>query len=86
MAMGKIVKKLADSEKHTIVMAVPVPELVEDLSHKIAIIREGKLVNCGTMDELRKASSCDGNLAEILESMNKSNTSSKVETYLEEKL
>ena len=86
MAMGKIIKKLAESEKHTIVMAVPVPELVEDLSHKIAIIRDGRLVNCGTMDELRNDSGCDGNLAEILDACNCSDTSSKVSEYLEERI
>ena len=86
MAMSSIMKRLAESEKHTIVMAVPVPELVEDLSHKIAIIREGKLLNSGTMDELRKDSGCDGSLADILEHINSPETAGKVSKYLEERI
>ena len=86
MAMSSILKKMAESEKHTIVMAVPVPELVEDLSHKIAIIKQGKLVNCGTMDQLRTESGCDGNLAEILEHINNPETAGKVSKYLEDQL
>ena len=44
LALSRILKNLADRKDVTVVMAVPVPELVEPIAHKIAIVAEGKIL------------------------------------------
>ena len=44
LALSRILKNLADRNDVTVVMAVPVPELVEPIAHKIAIVAEGKIL------------------------------------------
>ncbi len=44
LALKSVLKRLAEDEQVTIVMTTPVPELVEELADRIAIIRDGRLV------------------------------------------
>ena len=46
--MKRVLKQLADKEDVTIVMTTPVPELVEELAHRVAIIRDGRLAHFDT--------------------------------------
>ncbi len=42
--LKSVLKRLAKDERVTVVMTTPVPELVEELADKVAIIRKGQLV------------------------------------------
>lgn len=44
LSLKSVLKRLAEDEHVTVVMTTPVPELVEELADRIAIIREGELV------------------------------------------
>lgn len=44
LALKGVLKRLAKDERVTVVMTTPVPELVEELADKVAIIRQGELV------------------------------------------
>ncbi len=66
-ALQHILKYLADRDDVTVVMAVPVPELVEDLADRIAVIKDGRVVACATADGLREQVSVDGSLSDVLE-------------------
>jgi ABC-type multidrug transport system ATPase subunit len=44
MATKSVLQHLAASEHVTVVMTTPVPELVEELAHKVVVIREGRIV------------------------------------------
>ncbi len=66
-ALQQILKHLADRDDVTIMMAVPVPELVEGLADRIAVIKDGEILACDTADGLRRATGCAGSLAEVLE-------------------
>lgn len=44
LAMKQVLKKLADDENVTVVMTTPVPELVEELADRVAVLGEGKLI------------------------------------------
>lgn len=44
LALKSVLKRLAKDEQVTVVMTTPVPELVEELADKVAIIRQGELV------------------------------------------
>ena len=51
----KILQDLAHKQEVTVIMAVPVPELVEAFTDTVAIIQNGEILNSGTIDELKKS-------------------------------
>ena len=83
LALSQILKKLAERKDVTVVMAVPVPELVEPLAHKIAVIAEGKILACDSADGLRQQTSCSGNLLEVLETLIHPKSRENINDYLE---
>jgi ABC-2 type transport system ATP-binding protein len=83
MALSQVLKRLADRKDVTVVMAVPVPELVESLAHKIAIIAHGKILAYDTADGLRKIAGCTGGLPDVLEKLIHPEVFKNIETYLQ---
>jgi ABC-type multidrug transport system ATPase subunit len=83
LALSQILKRLADRKDVTVVMAVPVPELVESLAHKIAIIARGKILAYDTADGLRKTAGCTGDLAKVLEALIHPEVFKNIDSYLE---
>lgn len=67
LALQQVLKHLAGRDDVTVVMAVPVPELVEDLADRIAIIQDGKILACGNVSQLRETAGTDGHLGDALE-------------------
>ena len=63
-------------------MAVPVPELVETLAHKIAVITHGKILAYDTADGLRKVAGCSGGLPDVLEKLIHPEVFDNIESYL----
>lgn len=82
LALSRILKSLADRRDVTVVMAVPVPELVEGLAHKIAIVSDGRIIACDTFDGLRKQTGCTGSLNEVLESLIHPGVFENIDKYL----
>lgn len=82
LALSKIFKRLADRDDITIVMAVPVPELVEPLADKIAIIADGQILACDSANGLRRQTGCLGTLLEVLECLIHPKSESCIEDYL----
>ena len=78
----KLLKNLADHEEYTILMAVPVPELVEEVADKIAIISKGQIICCGEIEELKSQYDSQGSLADFLEERINPGNSDRVENYL----
>ncbi len=66
-ALRRILEQKADREDVTVLMATPVPEIVEQVADRVAIIHEGKILTCDTPDGLRKAAGCDGSLGDVME-------------------
>lgn len=52
-ALRHVLRRLADCEDTTILMATPVPELVEAVSHCVAILQEGRVIARDTIAALR---------------------------------
>lgn len=52
VAMKQVLKRLAADEQVTVVMTTPVPELVQELAHRIAILREGRIVAFDTPERI----------------------------------
>lgn len=66
-ALQHLLKYMADKEDVTVVMAVPVPELVETLADRIAIIRDGQIVACDTAAGLCEKADGSDSLSDALE-------------------
>ncbi|MBL7214777.1 MAG: ATP-binding cassette domain-containing protein [Phycisphaerae bacterium] len=82
LALSKILKKLAERNDVTVVMAVPVPELVEPLAHKIAVIADGQILAYDSADGLRKQTGCTGSLLEVLEALIHPKSNEDIDGYL----
>ncbi|MCA9246545.1 MAG: ABC transporter ATP-binding protein [Planctomycetales bacterium] len=83
LALKSVLKRLAEREDTTIVMTTPVPELVEELSHRILVLREGKVAAFDTAKGLRDLTQCHGPLAEVLERLIRPDTLEAIEQYWE---
>ncbi|HIJ65233.1 MAG TPA: ABC transporter ATP-binding protein [Candidatus Hydrogenedentes bacterium] len=84
LALKKVLKRLADREDVTVVMATPVPEIVEGLAHRVAILRRGEIAACDPPDGLRKLTNCDGPLEVVLEHLISPQTLDNIENYFAE--
>lgn len=69
LALKHLLKRLADRHDVTLVITTPVPEIVEDIADRIAIVHEGSIAAMGTLEELRTEARCDGPLGEVLEKL-----------------
>lgn len=82
-ALQQVLKRLAERDDVTVVMAVPVPELVDGLADRIAIIQNGQILACDTTDGLRKITGIDGTLGEVLERLIHPEGPKNLENYFE---
>ena len=80
-ALKRVLQRLGGERRSTIVMATPVPELVEELADRIAVVRQGQIVAFDDMAGLRRTSGCRGPLAEVYEKLYSPQTARNVENY-----
>jgi ABC-type multidrug transport system ATPase subunit len=78
----EILKNLATHKDYTVLMAVPVPELVEEVADRIAVIVKGEIVSVGTLQELKLKHNCKGSLAELLEDLIRPESKEELKEYL----
>jgi ABC-type multidrug transport system ATPase subunit len=81
MALKRVLQRLTREQGVTVVMATPVPELVAELADRIAVIREGRLVACDTIDGLRAVAGGGDSLDEIYERLASPQTAENVDQY-----
>lgn len=83
LALKRVMKWLAERSDVTVVMATPVPELVEGLAHRLVVLRDGQIMAHETPDGLRKQTGCSGPLQEVLERLIHPQTLADIERYFE---
>jgi ABC-2 type transport system ATP-binding protein len=83
LALSHVLKRLAARNDVTVVMAVPVPELVEGLADKIAIIAHGQILAYDTLDGLRRTAGSTGPLSEVFEKLIHPDVLENIEKYLD---
>ena len=83
LALKRVLQRLPDERGATIVMTTPVPELVEELADRIAIIRQGQLLAFDTPEGLRRLTQCSGSLAHVLERLIHPETLKNIARYFE---
>jgi ABC-type multidrug transport system ATPase subunit len=81
LALRRLFKHLAARRQATIVMASQVPEIVEDLAGKIAILSGTRLVAYDTIEGLRRQTGCEGPLPEVFEKLVNPQTLEQIEGY-----
>jgi ABC-2 type transport system ATP-binding protein len=59
-----LLRKLA-GEGMTIFLSTHTLDIAQELADRIGILDRGRLLGCGTMTDLRKQASSDGNLEEL---------------------
>lgn len=84
-ALKRILQHLAKGNDHTIVMATPVPELVEEIADQIAIIRDGELMAYGTLEQLQTQAGITGRLDAVYDHLVSPQSAQLVDTYFAEK-
>ena len=84
MALKRIIQHHRTNRDATIVMATPVPELVEELADRVAMLREGRIVAFDTLPDLRRQAGTHGRLDEIYERIASPHTHEKIERYFKE--
>ena len=67
LALKRVLRHRVDEQDATVVMATPVPELVEELADRVAVLREGRLIAYDSVEELRRLAGGGGNLDEVYE-------------------
>ncbi|NQZ67926.1 MAG: ABC transporter ATP-binding protein [Lentisphaeria bacterium] len=78
---ARILKELADNKDKTVLMAVPVPELVEPIADRVAIMHEGEIIACDSPANLCKENNCE-TLNDVLEHYLNPDMESILEGYL----
>ncbi len=83
IALKKILQHLAADCDVTVVMAAPVPELVEEMAHRIVILADGRVTAFDSADGLRRQAGCSGPLAEVFERLVHPQTVDNLRQYFE---
>ncbi len=83
LALRRVLKQMASQEQATVIVTTPVPELVEELADRIAVLSDGRILAYDTIEGLRRQTECSGSLAEALERLLHPGAPDKVARYLE---
>lgn len=83
LALKRVMQRLAARTDVTIVIATPVPELLETFVDRLAVLRDGQISAYDTIDGLRRATGCNGPLEEVLARLVNPKTLEHLERYFE---
>lgn len=81
LALKRVLQYHRNKRDVTVIMATPVPEVVEELADRIAIIRDGQMIAHDTIAALRRLSGCSGALDEVYEKLVNPQASDKIQKY-----
>lgn len=84
IALKRVIQHHRTQRDVTIVMATPVPELVEEVADRIAMLREGRIVAFDTLQNLRRQAGIEGRLDQVYERIASPHIYKKIESYFGE--
>ena len=82
LALKTVLQRLGKRDDVTVIMATPVPELVDELADRVAVIRDGTIAACESPAGLRRLTETSGSLQEALERLIAPETMAAIEHYL----
>jgi ABC-type multidrug transport system ATPase subunit len=83
LALKRVLQRRVREQAATVVLTSPVPEIVEEIAHRIIILRDGEVAAFDTLDGLRRLIGQAGSLGDILERLLHPETTRKVEDYFQ---
>jgi ABC-type multidrug transport system ATPase subunit len=83
LALKRVLRHRVREAGATVVMATPVPELVEELADRVAVLREGRLVAYDDVEGLRRLAGSEGPLDEVYERLANPQAVRNIERYFE---
>ena len=83
LALKRILQRKVKDQQGTVVLTSPVPEIVEEIAHRIVILRDGEVVAADSLEGLRRLTGLDGSLGAILERLLHPETAQKLKDYFE---
>jgi ABC-type multidrug transport system ATPase subunit len=84
LTLKKVFQHHARRKNLTIVMTSPVPELVEEVATRIIILKEGRILAEGSLDDLQRLTQCRGSLGDVLERLIFPETTRKLAEYFQD--
>lgn len=80
LALGRVLKHMAETHEVTVLMASQIPELVEQLAHQILVLSDTHVAAFDTLDGLRAKTGC-GTLPEVFAELVHPKTLEQIENY-----
>jgi ABC-2 type transport system ATP-binding protein len=81
LALGRVLKHLAEKKEVTVLMASQIAEMIEPLAHRIAILEGTHVKAYDSFDGLRARTGCSGSLPEVFEKLVHPQTLEQIESY-----
>src|SRR5262245_12000736 len=84
LALKRVLQHRVAELRHTVVLTSPVPEIVEEIAHRVIILPHGDVAAFAALDGLRRLTGQPGSLGTILERLLYPETVSKLRAYFGE--
>jgi ABC-type multidrug transport system ATPase subunit len=84
LALKRILQRHAARKEMTIVLTSPVPELIEEIASRFAILQRGEILAYDTLEGLQRLTGCRGSLGTVLERLVYPDTARKLDDYFSE--
>jgi ABC-type multidrug transport system ATPase subunit len=81
--LKKLLKRLADRQDVTVLMATQLPEIADAVAHRIAFVKEGQLVAYQSPAEFKREMGANATLQDALAKLISPKTDEQVESYFE---
>jgi ABC-2 type transport system ATP-binding protein len=81
LALKRVLKRLTGEHGYIVVLTAPAPELIEDLTDRFVVLRDGSVVAHDSIDGLRRETGLTGPLSDVLGSLLNPETLDRVEDY-----
>jgi ABC-type multidrug transport system ATPase subunit len=83
LALKRILQRRVREQGGTVVLTSPVPEIADEIADRIVILRDGEVIACDTLEELRRRAGVPGSLGAVLERLVYPDTVRKLHDYFE---
>jgi ABC-2 type transport system ATP-binding protein len=84
LALKRIIQHHARRKDSTVVLTSPVAELIEEITTRVIVMKEGEIIAFETLDGLQRMTGYRGSLSDVLERLIFPETSRKLEAYFQD--
>ncbi len=84
LTLKRIIQHHARRKDSTVVLTSPVPELIEEITTRVIVLKDGEILAFETLDGLQRMTGHRGSLSAVLERLIFPETTRKLETYFQD--